>query len=351
MKNLITITLLSLTLFFACQQKKTEEEQKINEKISSTFDTTALKTTPFDASEDQSFFLRYKFVSGESFRYRMTTISQNEQSITTDTSRADHLSQTIIFVMDFNTLSLDTDSVAELQCMISSVNLKANANGIDITYQSGSAKDSTEKVKFAEYEAFVNNPFNIRVGKQGEIIDIYMIDKIINRLLDLRGLADSLSSQEKIMAKQDLTNKSIKPLLSQIFREVPDHKMATDSAWSYKRESMPVVVFQIDYENVYTVEKLEMLSNEKLAVINGMVKTKVSGSQTYSEKGINYKFEKPISTAGGKIYFNLNKGMIQKSRTQTRMENAYKMEMPTPEGLKKASAKEVTSNINVIELL
>ena len=42
---------------------------------------------------------------------------------------------------------------------------------------------------------------------------------------------------------------------------------------------------------------------------------------------------------------------VQKSRTQSRMENGYRMEMPTPEGVKKGSAKEVSTNVNVIELL
>jgi hypothetical protein len=153
------------------------------------------------------------------------------------------------------------------------------------------------------------------------------------------------------MAQQDMTNRSVKPLLAQIFREVPSHKMGEDSTWSYKRESLPVVVFKVDYENLYTVEKLEMYGDEKLAVIEGTIITKVTGNQTYTEKGINYKFEKPKSTAGGKIYFNLDKGLIQKSRTQTKMENSYSMEMPTPQGVKKANASEVTSNVNVIELL
>ena len=351
MKNLLKITLLSLLLFFSCQKEKSNEEQKGPEEISSTFDSTALATTSVDESENQSFFFRYKLVPGETFKYRLTTISEREQSITADSTMKDNLKQTIIFIMNFKTLSLDADSVAEMECSFSSVNLKANANGIDVSYQSSSKMDSTEKQKFPEYESLLNNPFNLRVGKHGEIIDIYKTDKIINKFLSMRGLLDSLTAQEKIMAQQDLTNRSIKPLLAQIFREVPEHKMAIDSTWSYKRESMPIVVFQVDYENLYKVEKLEMLGDEMLAVINGTVKTKVSGKQTFSERGINYQFEKPVTTAGGKIYFNLNKGLIQKSRAQTNLKNSYTMEMPTPEGVKKASAKEVSSNVNVIELL
>ena len=351
MKNILTITLLSLLLFFSCQKEKSNEKQKAPEEISSTFDSTALATTSVDESENQSFFFRYKLVPGETFKYRLTTISEREQSITADSTMKDNLKQTIIFIMNFKTLSLDADSVAELECTFSSVNLKANANGIAVNYQSGAKMDSTERQKFPEYESLLNNSFNLRVGKQGEIIDIYKIDKIMNKFLSLRGLLDSLTAQDKVMAQQELTNRSIKPLLAQIFREVPEHKMAKDSTWSYKRESLPILVFQVDYENLYKVETLEMLGNEKLAVINGVVKTKVSGKETHSERGINYTFNKPITTAGGKIYFNLNKGLIQKSRSQTNLQNSYTMEMPTPEGVQKASAKEVSSNINVIELL
>jgi hypothetical protein len=351
MKYLLTLFLLSTILFSTCQQKKTEEEQKSTEEVASTFDSSALPTTKVDMGEDQSFFLKYNFKPGESFRYRMTVISQTEQSIVADSSMTATMDQTMIYLINFKTLSLDNDTVAELQCTFSSVNLKANVNGTEVSYQSGAPIDSTEKVKFAEYEAFINNPFNIRVGKNGELIEIYKTDKIINRYLSLRGLTDSLSTQDKVMFKEDISNRSIKPLLAQILREVPEHELAKDSTWSYKRESLPVMIFQIDYTNLYKIEKLEMLGKDKVAIVDGVVQTKVTGNQSYSERGVNYQFEKPITTASGKIYFNLDKGLIQKSRSQTRMESSYRMEMPTPQGTKKGSAREITSNVNVVELL
>lgn len=351
MKKVFAIISLSLLLFISCQKEESKEEDSTTKEVTFTFDSSALKTTAIDTNENQSFLFRYKFKPGESFKYRLSTISQSEQSVVADTTMSEKMSQTIIFIVNFKTLSLDPDSIAELECIFSSVNLTANARGRDITYQSGAQMDSTEKIQFAEYESFVNNPFNLRVGKLGEIIDIYKIDKIMNKFLQLRGLSDSLNAQEKIMASQDLTARSIKPLLTQIFREVPEKKMAKDSLWTYKRESLPVLVFQVDYENQYKVASLEMLDNEKLAVVTGSVKTKVIGDQDYTERGIKYNFDKPKSTATGKFYFNLNTGLIQKSRTESRMENGYRMEMSSPEGIKKANAKEVTTNVNVIELL
>ncbi|MCW8814072.1 MAG: DUF6263 family protein [Chlorobium sp.] len=351
MKYLITLFLLSTILFFSCQQKKTEEGQKTTEEVTSTFDSSALPTTNIGIDSTKSFFLKYNFKPGESFKYRMTVISKNEQSIQTDTVMAAKLDQRLIYIMNFKTESLDKDSIAELVCTFTSINLKANVNGQEITYQSDSGIDSTEKTKFAEYEAFLNNPFNIRVGKQGELIEIYKTDKIMNRFLSIRGLEDSLNAQDKVLFKEDMSNRSIKPLLVQIFREVPEHQLAKDSTWSYKRESMPVLVFKIDYTNVYKIDKLEMLGDEMIAVVDGMVKTNITGDQTYSERGVNYKFDKPVTSASGKIYINLDKGLIQKSRTETRMETTYKMEMPTPQGTKKGSAREFSSTTNVLELL
>ena len=351
MKNIFVLTLLSLALFISCQKEKENEENQEQQNITFSFDSTSLKTTKLDAAEEKSFFMRYKFVPGGSFRYRLTTISERTQSIVTDSTMNDKMSQTIIFIINFKTLSVDKDSVAELQCTFNSINLKANAQGRDITYQSGTELDTTDRIRFAEYESYINNPFNIRVGKQGEIIDIYLIDKIINRFLDLRKLADSLTAQEKVMASQELTNSSIKPILAQIFREVPADKMAKDSTWSYKRESLQVMVFKVDYENQYKIDNLELLGADKIAVVTGSIKTNVTGKSSFTEQGVSYNFDKPISTANGKIYFNLDKGRIQKSRSYSEMKNAYKMEMPSPQGTKKANAKEESSNVNVLELL
>ncbi len=351
MKNLLTLTLLTILIFASCQKEKSENENKPESDVTATFDSTALQTTAIDSNEEQPFLMRYKFSTGESFRYRLTTISKTQQNIIADSTMSDGMSQTLIFIVNFKTLSLDQDSVAELECNFTSINLKASAKGQDFDYQSGAKIDSSKRVQFAEYEALVNSPFNLRVSNLGALIDIYKADRILNKFLDLKNLSDSVNAQQKILAAQDLTNRSIKPLLTQIFREVPKQKIALDSTWNYKRESMPVMIFQVDYENIYKIVNLEMLGDNKLAVISGSVKTNVTGDQNYTERGVKYNFDKPLSTATGKIYFNIDKGLIQRSRTESSLKNGYRMEMPTPEGVKKASATETSTNVNVVELL
>jgi hypothetical protein len=111
------------------------------------------------------------------------------------------------------------------------------------------------------------------------------------------------------------------------------------------------MTFNIDYKNVYKMGKIELFEDQKIAVINGTIETKVEGSTSYSEMGINYQFEKPISSASGKIYFNIDRGLVQKSKTETRMETAFTMEMPSPQGMQKGKTREIITNTNVLELL
>ena len=351
MKNILIIILVSIITFSACQSEKKGKDEKSTQEISSTFDSTALQTTSIDSGEQKPFLMRYKFMPGESVKYRLTTISKTEQSMKADSTMSESFDQTIIFIIDFKTVSLDQDSIAELECTFTSINLKASARDQEFNYQSGTQIDSSKRVQFAEYEALVNSPFNVRISKLGAVVDIYKADRILNKYLDLKNLTDSVDAQQKILAAQDLSDRSIKPLLTQIFREVPKGKVGVDSTWNYKRESLPVLVFQVDYENHYKVSNVELLGDDELAVITGSVKTNVKGETKRTERGINYNFDKPVSKATGKIYFNISKGFIQKSRTESRMQNGYTMEMPTPQGIQKATASEITTNTNVVELL
>jgi len=336
-------------LLFGCDNKKTAEEQ--SEEINLTqVDSSDLVTTEVE-DEDESFFIRYKFNEGESLNYRLTVISESEQNIEADTSIAQSFKQTIKYAINFQVTELDEDSVAELKCTISAINLDADLNGEKVTYKSGSTLDSLDVIKFAEYEALVNNQFRLRVSSLGEVKDVYRVDKIFNKYLDLRNAQDSLNTEQKDAVKNDLVNAVLKPLMGQIIRVMPGKQMGKDSSWTYSKAAMPMMVFQIQYTNLYTVENLELLDGEKLAVINGTIKTNVTGDPNYSEQGINYVFEKPVSSASGKVYFNLDKGLVQKSKTETRLETAYTMEMPTPQGLMKGSTKEVIINKNILELL
>ena len=130
------IIILALTmLLLACNDKKTAEEE--TKEISLTqVDSSDLVTTEVEYVYE-SFLLRYKFNEGDSYNYRLTVISQSEQNIEADTSLTQSFNQTVKYAVNFQVIELDEDSVAELKCTVSAINLDADLNGEKVSYKSG----------------------------------------------------------------------------------------------------------------------------------------------------------------------------------------------------------------------
>ena len=78
---------------------------------------------------------------------------------------------------------------------------------------------------------------------------------------------------------------------------------------------------------------------------------KYSGQSKANQGNIFYTFQKPISTAEGKIYFDVDRGLQVKSRSKTRLEISYTMEANTPQGKQKGTRKDIVSNTNILELI
>jgi hypothetical protein len=238
----------------------------------------------------------------------------------------------------------------ELECNISSIKLEAKGGNETITYESGKA-DSASKAKFSDYEAMINSPFSIRVGKNGEILEIFKVDRVLNKYLKLKGFQDSVNAEQKNKLRSEITEGALRQLMMQVFRELPTNTIAKDSSWSKQQPPSQLLVFQTNNANIYKIADLEMLGEDKLAVIDAGLKTSFTGKNKVSQGGADFNFKTPVTSAEGKIYFNLTDGMIQKSRTRTKVDVYYEMEGNTPQGRKKGSRAETIENVNILELL
>jgi hypothetical protein len=346
---LLTI-ILSLTII-QCSSETENKKEKLDIAVKE-FDSTDLPTTNIEViTENDNFSLVYNFNEGESFSYRLTTLSHAKKSMKTDTIMSNIFDQKIIRIIKFNTISVENDSIAEVKCIVTNIMVEVDINGEKITYQSGSGLDSAEVTRFIEHEGLVNNPFHFRITKYGELLDVFRVDNVTDRYLELSSIKDSVKIEEKAIFKNEIVNNLLKPLLSQIFRELPAQQLEVESTWDKVMDPAPVLVFQLQYTNHYKVSDLEMLNNDRIAIINGIATTAVDGESKHTNKGVNYVFQKPVSEASGKIFFNLDKGMVQKSKTKTFLEISYTMEMHSPQGVMSGVSSELMANDNILELL
>lgn len=345
MKKLIII-LLTGFLIYGCGGKK-NEEKPADQKDKFSFDTTDIKASPVE-NPNQEFYLKYKLDKGNTYNFRLTAISKDVQTISSkDTTFSQSIAQTMIYNIGLEVTDVDADSTMEMKATINSIKVDGDADNQPIHYQSGITKDTADIKKYAQYESLVKNPFNVRVSKLGEVLDVYRADGIVNKLLEIREYADSIKSDEKSSLKNDITEGVLKPLLSQIFRKLPDHSVSKDSTWKIEQAATRLMVFQAQNTSLFNITGIEKLDGDLIADIRAGLDTKITGKNKLTEQGVNYEFKNPETSGWGKIYFNVTKGFVQKTKISTSVALAFNMESRGQTG----NRKEVITNTNILEFI
>jgi len=333
-----------------CGEKKDEKAPAKTDENNLTVDTSDISTTPLN-NPNENFRLGYNFILNKDYKYRITTLTENTQTMKADTIISQHATQDITYLLDIKPIEVDKDSVTKFVCTFYSIKVEATVKDRKFRYQSGVTTDSVSKARYAEYEASANTPFNIKVSKTGDVIEVFKTDKILSQFLTLKEIPDTLGSAQKNKINEQIIQSGIKPLVSQVFRKIPEKLLAKDSVWTYQQPPSGLLVFTVNSTNIYKVSSLGNFMNDKVAVIDASLETKITGNNKVTERGFTYQFDKPVTEANGKIYFNIDKGYLQKSKVKTRLMINYTMESSAAGGKRSGSRSEVVENTNIVELL
>jgi hypothetical protein len=351
-KFIIQIVLLSFLIFHCSGETEETKELKRPQDEISQLDSTELHTNNNQTDlNDVSFHLAYKFKQGATFKYKLTTLSSTERDIQSDSVVIDRFEQKIERILNFTILSVEKDSIAEIECNISKVYVDVDLNNQKISYQSGVTSDPTELKKYIEHEGLVNNPFHIRITKYGEVLEIYKVEGISNRYLDLSGLKDSVSVEDKSIMEDEVKNSLLKPLIGQVLRELPIQQLRLKSTWENTVDPASIMIFKIHYTDHFMVDDIELAGEDRIARINSNAISLIEGEKEYTNNDIKYEFAEPLTEATGEFDFNIDKGLVHNSETRTILKLSYRMEIPSAEGTKIGKSNEFITNTNTLELL
>lgn len=349
MKKLSIIFLFTILIFMGCGDNK-ETQNNTPEQDVTTFDSTEIKTSSVDASTVGLVKLNYQLKKGNTYNFRLTSIADDNQKITADTVMEQKVVQTITYLINSKVNEVEADGVMEVEFNFKSVKLTADANGKKYSYKSGTVLDSTDKDRYLEYEALVNNPFTVRLDSNGDILDVFRADKIVNKLLELRNMKDSVSAEDKKLLQQDMVEGALKPMVAQVFRKFPSTEVGKDSTWKNVLPEANLQLFTLQTIQNFKLGSFENFNGDNLAVITADVTANYKISPQAKQNKVDVK--NPEYRADGKIYFNLSRGLIQKSITTTSMKIQFSVNMPTPQQtMQKVTRTQTTINKNILELL
>src|ERR1017187_2206028 len=274
MKNLPLLLFTVSFLLIGCSKK---EEKPIANKNQFVTDTSEIKTTPV-SNPNESFSLKYNYEKGKKYTYRISSFSSDIEKMKTDSTMTQSFNQNNVYILELTPQETDPQGTIEINAVINTIKIDALIDGQRMNFVSGTVKDSADKIKYAQYEALTQNPFGIRVSKSGEILEIMRVDKIVSKFFEINTKANSLTQEQKGTIKMNFIDGIIRPLFNQIFRPIPDHYIARDSSWSITQPLVEAMVFKLDNKNVYKILSLEKLGNDKIAIIDGTLKTVISGN-------------------------------------------------------------------------
>ena len=344
------IFIISIVSCGSNSDKKNEKENK--DKIVNQNDSSdIISSTPYEVKKDEVFNLAYKFNTGDSFKYRLTTTTSTSQNVVADSTIANMFNQKIIQILDFNTISVEHDTIAQLKCTITDIDVNRNIDGKTSSYKAGENPDSTKLNQFMEYAGILNNPFNVKVSTHGRIIDISNTNKLVNKFEKLMKLKKPLTKEEQKTLQNNFEESFLKPMMTQIFREIPDKELKIGSTWNKSVPPSQILGFKFSYNNTFNLDNIEKVKEDRIAEITGKSNITIEGKTKQVDRGVEYNFEKPLVSASGKLFFNIDKGLLYKSATGTNLEFNFSSQMIGPKGLIKANTNRKINNQNVAELL
>jgi uncharacterized protein (UPF0333 family) len=344
MKNLILLLFISL-IFAGCGEKK------VNQTPEAAKQQTGNSSIVKDNAPPKQVNLSYKLLAGQHFSYQLINGNSSSQTLVTDSARTQKMEQTITYKIDMNVEGVE-DNVMDIKINISSVKVDAEMGGRRITYHSGGNLDSARKLGLIDMETLANSPFNIRLNPDGDIAEFYKVDKLINKFLDMQNIKkDTVTSDQKKQVQYNIVEGALRPLLSQVFRKLPGKTLGLDSSWVVTYPSQ-VPPFELTNKAQFKVVDFNLLGIDKLVAIDASLSVTSKGQNKVSNRGINYNFKNPESSGGGKIYFNISRGLIQQSKTNTSLKISADMTIPSsPKGPMKAKNSSSVMNSYEVQLL
>jgi hypothetical protein len=342
-KNIVISFLVTASILILMACGKSEEK-------STTVTADMDKFEPIEI-KDENIQLRYNFSKGDKFKYKLTTVTNSEESVKTDSTINSKLFQTLTYIFDLDVLEIDEDKVTEIGITISSIKLEANVNGQLITFDSKGEYTPEEKQRFLEYATISNSPYRARVSSRGEVIEVTRLDKMIEKMNELQNEPQKLTIEQKAQLSKNLSEAALRPLTQLIFRELPEKSVAKDSTWT-RNYPAQMNVFNIQNVALFKIDDFINIDGNKGAKISANLSATWSGNKKGEEEGVQYQFDDPIISGNGKIIFDIDNGQLIKAETLTSIE--LSVEVKSKDSLQKmqtAKRNEKSTNKNTVELL
>lgn len=329
--RIVTVIIIFSFIFIGCSKQK-------DDKTSSENNTSLVKKDSVSGKEKAQ--LKYMPKKGEKFGYRVTAkTSTTEKSPATENKEMASDNE-INYFYTKEVSDVDGSGIISYKVKYDSIKIRAKVEGQDVSYSSNINDSMKSNPAFIQYNVVIGEDFFIRVSPEGEITDVYGMEKIHEKLF--KALGDTLKEEEKAQIKESFGKESIKEILQQEYQIFPKNEIMVDSSW-IKSFSTQVLVFDVTNNAKYTLKSIETKDKQTLVNVEATLTVDFLNKEV-KDKGMKFKVENSETNGSGKIQINLTRGCIVSKETTTMLKIGITL---SAQGQTARSDQSVNTNLSV----
>jgi hypothetical protein len=264
--------------------------------------------------------LMLKPAKGDIFNYKMVAVTSSTEKGPQTGDMEIVTNQTINYfyseeVYDATDAGIVTYK-ARFDSIIINSDVSSGDSSVSIVYNSN-IKDSVYNMPdFLQYNSIMGEEFFMRVDPQGEITEVYGMEKVYENMFKLLG--DTLNQEQKSAIRESFSSESIKAVLQQQFQMFPQQEIALDSSWTRSYETS-FMVFPVRNLLNYKLTEVREENDEIIITVEGSMAIEFIDKE-FKEDRVTYTVEDAKTGGTGKVIFNLSKGAIVNKETQTNID-------------------------------
>jgi hypothetical protein len=333
----VKLLLIAAVVFVYSCGKKTDDTNKTTD----TGDTkTSVPIGKDSISGKEKVFFKYVVNKGDKFSYKMEASTTNSENSPATGGQDVKQDNTINYYYSKETTDIDGNGIITFKVKFDSITIRAAIDTMIIKYSSNINDSVKANPNFIQYNSVINEPFFMRISSDGEITDVYGLEKIYENIF--KALGDTLKEADKNSIKESFGKDAIKEILQQEYQIFPKQEVIKDSSW-VKVFNTQVAVFEVVNNAKYTFKGIEDKNNQKIANIEALLSVEFKNKEV-KEKGMTMTVEKAETDGSGKIAFNLTRGVISSKETTTKLNLALKL---AAQGQSAKSTQGVVTNLKV----
>jgi len=257
---------------------------------------------------------------GDVFKYKINakTSSKEKSPLTGDKEVTS--TQDIFYYYSEEVNDVASSGIITYTIKFDSITIVSSAaekdSSISMTYNSNIKDSVYSKPDFIQYNSIMNEEFFARVSTQGEISEVYGLEKVYQNMF--KSLGDTLSSEQKESLKESFGKDAIKAVLQQQFQMFPENEVYQDSSWTRSYETQ-MLIFPVKNVLSYRLKEIKEENNQFFITIDAELAVDFIEKEI-KEKQMSYKVEDVKTGGKGMIIYNLSRGCVSKKETNTNID-------------------------------